>query len=69
MRKIFRIHGEGAMSDKEQAQYGIQMPKRENSAELNRQIIQDLMVRSQNAVIPSGSFGEPPRGAVREIKK
>jgi len=69
MRKIFRIPGEGALSDKEQAQYGIQLPKRENNAELNKQIIQDLMFRSQNAVMPNGSFGEPPRGAVREIKK
>jgi hypothetical protein len=69
MRKIFRIPGEGALSDKEQAQYGIQLPKRENNAELNKQIIQDLMFRSQNAVMPSGSLGEPPRGAVREIKK
>jgi hypothetical protein len=52
MRKIFRIPGEGSLSDKEQAQYGLQLPKRGNSAELNRQILQDLQVRARNAVLP-----------------
>lgn len=52
LRKIFRIPGEGALSDKEQAQYGIQLPRRGNEPALNRRILQDLMVRAQNSVLP-----------------
>jgi hypothetical protein len=52
LRKIFRIPGEGSLSDKEQAQYGIQLPRRGNEPALNRRIIQDLMVRAQNSVLP-----------------
>ena len=54
LRKIFRIPGEGTLSDKEQAQYGIQLPKKTNSAELNAQIVNDLKVRTVNSVIPGG---------------
>lgn len=54
LRKIFRIPGEGALSDKEQSQYGIQLPKKTNSAELNAQIVKDLKVRTVNSVIPGG---------------
>lgn len=54
LRKIFRIPGEGTLSDKEQAQYGIQLPKKTNSAELNAQIVKDLKVRTVNSVVPGG---------------
>ena len=54
LRKIHRIPGEGTLSDKEQAQYGIQLPKKTNSRELNEQIIQDMKIRGVNAVMPGG---------------
>jgi hypothetical protein len=54
LRTVFRIPGEGALSDKEQAQYGIQLPKRGNDAALNRKIITDLKVRMGNRVNPQG---------------
>jgi hypothetical protein len=54
LRTVFRIPGEGALSDKEQAQYGIQLPKRGNDADLNRKIITDLRVRMNNRVNPQG---------------
>ena len=62
MRKIFRIPGEGSLSDKEQAQYGVQLPKRGNNPELNRKIINDLMTRARNSVTPAG-FNPLQRGA------
>lgn len=54
LRTVFRIPGEGALSDKEQAQYGIQLPKRGNEPDLNRKIIKDLRVRMNNRVNPQG---------------
>lgn len=54
LRKIFRIPGEGALSDKEQAQYGIQLPSRDNDPDLNRQIVKDLRFRVANSVNPQG---------------
>ena len=57
MRKIFRIPGEGAMSDKEQAQYGIQLPDVKNSPDLNRKIINDLIARSRGSAFPENAIG------------
>jgi hypothetical protein len=67
LRTVFRIPGEGALSDKEQAQYGIQLPKRGNSADLNRKIITDLRVRMNNRVNPQGaqSPATPQKTVVR----
>jgi hypothetical protein len=76
LRKIFRIPGEGALSDKEQAQYGIQLPKLGNDPKLNQEILNDLKVRAINSANPAGvnplqmqggamDFGAPPAGAVR----
>lgn len=59
MRKIFRIPGEGALSDKEQAQYGIQLPKLGNDPGLNRKIIEDLLERSRNSVMPNTNPLQP----------
>jgi hypothetical protein len=55
LRTVFRIPGEGALSDKEQAQYGIQLPKRGNDPELNRKIVRDLRVRMGNKVDPQNA--------------
>lgn len=59
LRTVFRIPGEGALSDKEQAQYGIQLPKRGNDPELNRSIIRDLKVRMGNRVDPQATAQTP----------
>lgn len=47
LRTLFRIPGEGALSDKEQAQYGVQLPDVKNDAETNKQILRDIQNRAQ----------------------
>jgi hypothetical protein len=61
LRTMFRIPGEGALSDKEQAQYGIQLPARGNSKELNKRILTDIMTRAQSRV-GAGPTNPPPSG-------
>lgn len=46
LRTLFRIPGEGSLSDKEQAQYGIQLPDVKNSKENNRAIVEDILNRT-----------------------
>lgn len=50
LRTIFRIPGEGTLSDREQAQYGLQLPDIKNDPEVNDQIMADIMFRSQSRV-------------------
>jgi len=45
LRTLFRIPGEGTLSDKEQAQYGIQLPSVYNSKETNEKILKDVETR------------------------
>lgn len=45
LRTLFRIPGEGALSDKEQAQYGIQLPDVTNDQETNAAILRDIQAR------------------------
>jgi hypothetical protein len=47
LRTIFRIPGEGALSDKEQEQYGMQLPDRKFSPEINEKIITDIQNRAR----------------------
>lgn len=47
LRTLFRIPGEGALSDKEQAQYGVQLPSTDYDEETNRQILADIRARVQ----------------------
>ena len=47
LRTLFRIPGEGALSDKEQAQYGMQLPSTDYDEEINRQILADIRARVQ----------------------
>lgn len=42
MRAVFRIPGEGALSDKEQAQYGLQLPDVKNDPDVNERILNRL---------------------------
>lgn len=62
IRTVYRIPGEGTLSDREQAQYGIQLPDRANPAEVNRAIINDLRERTRlRTETPIG--GNAPKGA------
>lgn len=45
LRTLFRIPGEGSLSDKEQAQYGIQLPDVTKDAATNRGILNDIQAR------------------------
>jgi hypothetical protein len=45
LRTLFRIPGEGALSDKEQAQYGVQLPHVANDAATNEAILRDVQAR------------------------
>jgi hypothetical protein len=64
LRTIFRIPGEGSLSDKEQAQYGLQLPSRNFSAEQNKQIMLDLenRARLRMDLEPLDSFDQQRRG-------
>lgn len=46
LRTLFRIPGEGALSDKEQAQYGIQLPSISNDKSTNAAILKDIKART-----------------------
>lgn len=62
LRTVFRIPGEGTLSDREQAQYGIQLPDRKNPAEVNRAILRDVRERVRLRLeSPAGSA--PSSGA------
>jgi hypothetical protein len=47
LRTVFRIPGEGTLSDQEQQQYGLQLPDLTNPPEVNEQIVKDLEARVQ----------------------
>jgi hypothetical protein len=42
---VFRIPGEGTLSDREQQQYGLQLPDRKYSATNNEAILKDMETR------------------------
>ena len=45
LRTVFRIPGEGTLSDREQAQYGVQLPDVKNSPATNEAILKDVQAR------------------------
>ncbi len=45
LRTVFRIPGEGTLTEKEQQQYGVQLPHTDNEVETNRQILKDIRER------------------------
>jgi hypothetical protein len=57
LRTVFRIPGEGTLSDREQEQYNLQLPNRKYSAERNEKIISDLEAR-MNARVTTPIGGE-----------
>jgi hypothetical protein len=70
LRTLFRIPGEGALSDKEQAQYGIQLPSVNNDKATNAAILNDIKARTKirldqgsNPLVPRSPqqpTGKPP---------
>lgn len=60
LRTVFRIPGEGTLSDREQAQYGVQLPDRNNPAEVNAKILKDLRERTRlRTETPMGPWRGP----------
>lgn len=73
LRTLFRIPGEGTLSDKEQAQYGIQLPQVTNSKENNEAIIRDIQARiaarldtGANPLMSQGNKSPPRAGMVQD---
>lgn len=66
LRTIFRIPGEGALSDKEQAQYGLQLPTRNFDEAKNEQILRDLQNRARlrlgQPLLPEAGALQPQPG-------
>jgi hypothetical protein len=64
LRTVFRIPGEGTLSDREQAQYGIQLPSTDYETETNEQILSDIenrvRLRTETPIGNAPSAG--PRG-------
>lgn len=46
LRTVYRIPGEGTLSDQEQRQYGFQLPSTDNPPDVNEQILNDLEART-----------------------
>jgi hypothetical protein len=59
LRTVFRIPGEGTLSDQEQRQYGLQLPSVLNPPEVNEQIMKDLegrvKLRTETPVTQQGA--------------
>jgi hypothetical protein len=47
IRTVFRIPGEGTLSDREQQQYGVQLPSTNNHPDVNQQILADIRERTR----------------------
>lgn len=66
LRTLFRIPGEGTLSDREQAQYGIQLPDVKYSVKTNENIVKDVQERIKirnspraNPYSPKGAKDDP----------
>jgi hypothetical protein len=68
LRTVFRIPGEGTLSDREQAQYGLQLPDRKYSPTVNEAIIADIRNRASIRVTGgvASSGGAPQVGEVQD---
>lgn len=63
VRAIFRIPGEGTLSDREQAQYGLTLPSLDKRPETNMQLIQNLRqmisgYAGQPQIVPNSSAAQ-----------
>lgn len=68
LRTVFRIPGEGTLSDQEQKQYGLQLPSLNYDEETNRAILKDLETRAgmRTGGAPGGQGATPQIGAVED---
>jgi hypothetical protein len=62
LRTVFRIPGEGTLSDREQAQYGLQLPDTSNPPDVNRAILRDVRERVKLRLETPISDAQSPRG-------
>lgn len=60
LRTIFRIPGEGTLSDREQAMYNVQLPDMKNDPEINEQILADLdaRIKARTGAVPQRPPGQ-----------
>lgn len=70
LRTVFRIPGEGTLSDQEQKQYGIQLPDIRNDPAVNEQIMKDLEGRigARIGTVPMRPAGESQKPAAGGFK-
>lgn len=71
LRTIFRIPGEGTLSDQEQAQYNLQLPDISNPPDVNEQILKDLEQRvgfRLEPISPSSGGTKPKQTAAERAK-
>lgn len=70
LRTVFRIPGEGTLTDQEQAQYGIQLPDIKNDQAINEQILTELEARvnarmrqpqAEQPAPQAGGFSDPEK--------
>lgn len=69
LRTVFRIPGEGTLSDKEQQQYGLQLPSLNYDESTNRAILKDLETRAglrTGGGAPQGQAGAPQPGTIED---
>lgn len=59
LRTVYRIPGEGTLSDQEQQQYGLQLPNTDFPPDVNDQILSDLERRTQLRI--ETPVGEAPK--------
>lgn len=65
LRTLFRIPGEGALSDSEQKQYGLQLPDVTYDKANNEAILRDVESRIKLRLAPNPGGAKPdPRGAI-----
>jgi hypothetical protein len=70
MRTVYRIPGEGTLSDQEQKQYGIQLPSTDYEAGTNEKILNDIEARTGLRLsTPIPQTGSPPSAPGNARKK
>lgn len=72
LRTVFRIPGEGTLSDQEQKQYGVQLPSTDYESQTNEQILNDVTERVRlrlESSIESSSAPSAPKQSLDDIRK
>jgi hypothetical protein len=70
LRTVYRIPGEGTLSDREQAQYGIQLPSRLNTKRVNAGILKDLRERTRlrlSTPVGGGADEDSPKRVTKSV--